>query len=54
MKLLKTRLAMFGFATSTGLVKFDGEKFATYSTEVGLQKEEIFGFVLIKGLDLGK
>jgi ligand-binding sensor domain-containing protein len=34
------------FATSTGLVKFDGEEFTTYSTEVGLQNEEIWSICI--------
>ncbi len=32
--------------TSSGLVKYDGEKFTTYSTEAGLPHEEIWGLTI--------
>ena len=36
------------FGTSSGLIKYDGEKFSVFSTEVGLQNEEIWGLTIDK------
>ena len=47
-EIVEDKVGNVWFATSTGLVKFDGEKFAMYSTEVGLQKEEIFSICIDK------
>jgi ligand-binding sensor domain-containing protein len=48
MKLLKIKQVMLWFGTSTGLIKYDGEKFTTYSEKDGLQDEEIWGLTIDK------
>ena len=36
------------FGTSAGLIKYDGEKFTTFSKKEGLQHEEIWGLTIDK------
>jgi len=45
-EIIEDKVGNVWFATSSGLVKFDGEKFATYATEVGLPNEEIWSICM--------
>ena len=45
-EIVEDKVGNIWFGTSSGLVKYDGEKFTTFSTEVGLQDEEIWGLTV--------
>jgi len=45
-EIVEDKVGNVWFATSSGLVKFDSEKFATYFTEVGLQNDEIWSICI--------
>ena len=45
-EIIEDKVGNIWFGTSSGLVKYDGTKFTTYSTEVGLQDEEIWGLTV--------
>ena len=45
-EIIEDKVGNVWFATSSGLVKFDGDKFATYATEVGLPNEEIWSICM--------
>jgi ligand-binding sensor domain-containing protein len=45
-KIIEDKVGNIWFGTSSGLVKYDGEKYTTFSTEVGLQDEEIWGLAV--------
>lgn len=47
-EIVEDKVGNIWFGTSSGLVKYDREKFTTYSTEVGLQNEEIWGLAIDK------
>ncbi len=45
-EIVEDKIGNVWFGTSSGLVKYDGEKFTTYSTELGLQDEEIWSVTI--------
>lgn len=47
-EIVEDKMGNIWFATSSGLVKHDGENFTTYSTEVGLQNEDVWGLTIDK------
>ena len=47
-EIVEDKVGNIWFATSSGLVKYDGEKFAVFSTNAGLQNEEIWGLTIDK------
>ena len=50
-EIIEDKVGNIWFGTSSGLVKYDGEKFTTFSTEAGLQNEEIWGMTVdVNGL----
>ncbi|MBK8635713.1 MAG: hypothetical protein IPN72_20000 [Saprospiraceae bacterium] len=49
--IVEDKMGNIWFGTSSGLVKYDGAKFTAFSTDLGLQNEEIWGLFLdSKGL----
>lgn len=47
-EIVEDKVGNIWFGTSSGLVKYDGEHFTIFSTEVGLQDEEIWGLSIDK------
>ncbi len=45
-EIIEDKVGNVWFGTSSGLVKYDGEKYTAFSTEVGLQDEEIWGLAV--------
>lgn len=45
-EIVEDKIGNIWFGTSSGLVKYNGEKFTTYSTEAGLQNEDIWGLTI--------
>ncbi len=44
--IVEDKVGNIWFGTSSGLVKYDGEQFTVFSTEVGLQDQEIWGLTV--------